>query len=164
MRVTGRPSWFELRHGIPFQKYILYEEGDCAFYTKADADDKFNMMDDEMRTRARQLKPLDDKNAARLEKIKDMVIYRYGSTGVHEVSSLPLFESGESFSGPCVLTGAAVPRHPPSASGTAVMSDGQRKRLVVLSCCLVFACGRMVPLSCGPSCSPFTQDSRGSRL
>ncbi|PHJ17720.1 gtp binding protein [Cystoisospora suis] len=66
------------------QKYILYEEGDFTFYTRADADDKFGMMDDEVRARARELKPLDEKNAARLEKIKDMVIYRYGSTGVHE--------------------------------------------------------------------------------
>ncbi|PFH35317.1 GTP binding protein [Besnoitia besnoiti] len=66
------------------QKYVLYEEGDSTFYTRADADDKFCMMDEGTREKARKLKPLDDKNAARLEKIKDMVIYRYGGTGVHE--------------------------------------------------------------------------------
>ncbi|KEP67400.1 UNVERIFIED_CONTAM: GTP binding protein [Hammondia hammondi] len=66
------------------QKYVLYEAGDCTFYTRADADDKFCMMDEATREKARKLKPVDDKNASRLEKIKDMVIYRYGSSGVHE--------------------------------------------------------------------------------
>eukprot|EP01103_Thecamoeba_quadrilineata_P006505 TRINITY_DN1622_c0_g1_i6.p1 TRINITY_DN1622_c0_g1~~TRINITY_DN1622_c0_g1_i6.p1 ORF type:complete len:304 (-),score=54.85 TRINITY_DN1622_c0_g1_i6:19-930(-) len=55
------------------QKYIRYIEGEENFDTLEDLTDGSN-----------SLLALDPKNKARLEKIRDMVLLRYGSTGVQE--------------------------------------------------------------------------------
>ncbi|KAJ1555122.1 hypothetical protein HK096_008747 [Nowakowskiella sp. JEL0078] len=55
------------------QKYIHYYEGTDRFDT---AEDQVNPTVEE------KLKPLDDKIRGRLEKVQDLVLFRYGSTGV----------------------------------------------------------------------------------
>ncbi|KAJ1956850.1 hypothetical protein EC988_001133 [Linderina pennispora] len=56
------------------QKYIRYETGDDDFITKEDdADDEY------------KLKPTDEKAKRRLENIRDLVLFRYGSSGVQDV-------------------------------------------------------------------------------
>ncbi|KAF8985082.1 hypothetical protein BGZ46_006044 [Entomortierella lignicola] len=54
------------------QKFIIYEEGTDIVQTKEDLPDS-------------DLKPLDDKLQNRIEKVQDLVLYRYGSTGVQDV-------------------------------------------------------------------------------
>ncbi|CAO3565819.1 unnamed protein product [Mortierella alpina] len=54
------------------QKFIVYEEGTDNVQTKEDLPDS-------------DLKPLDDKLQSRIEKVQDLVLYRYGSTGVQDV-------------------------------------------------------------------------------
>ncbi|KAF9155484.1 hypothetical protein BG015_009676 [Linnemannia schmuckeri] len=54
------------------QKFIQYEEGTDNVQTKEDLPDS-------------DLKPLDDKLQNRIEKVQDLVLYRYGSTGVQDV-------------------------------------------------------------------------------
>ncbi|KAH8556625.1 P-loop containing nucleoside triphosphate hydrolase protein [Umbelopsis sp. PMI_123] len=54
------------------KRYINYQEGTDIVDTKDDLPNS-------------DLKPLDDKLKARIEKVQDLVLYRYGSTGVHEV-------------------------------------------------------------------------------
>eukprot|EP00160_Parvularia_atlantis_P016448 Unigene5220_Nuclearia_a/m.16027 Unigene5220_Nuclearia_a/g.16027 ORF Unigene5220_Nuclearia_a/g.16027 Unigene5220_Nuclearia_a/m.16027 type:complete len:350 (-) Unigene5220_Nuclearia_a:5-1054(-) len=58
--------------------YIRYEEGSDDFRTADDAKETAG---------AAPLKPLDEKNKGRLEKIRDLVLYRYGSTGTQEAIS-----------------------------------------------------------------------------
>ncbi|KAF9365332.1 hypothetical protein BGX34_010458 [Mortierella sp. NVP85] len=54
------------------QKFIVYDEGTDNVQTKEDLPDS-------------DLKPLDEKMQNRVEKVQDLVLYRYGSTGVQEV-------------------------------------------------------------------------------
>ncbi|KAG0282085.1 hypothetical protein BGZ96_000846 [Linnemannia gamsii] len=54
------------------QKFIQYEEGTDNVQTKEDLPDS-------------DLKPLDEKLQNRIEKVQDLVLYRYGSTGVQDV-------------------------------------------------------------------------------
>ncbi|GJJ74859.1 ribosome-binding ATPase [Entomortierella parvispora] len=54
------------------QKFINYEEGTDNVQTKEDLPDS-------------DLKSLDDKLQGRIEKVQDLVLYRYGSTGVQDV-------------------------------------------------------------------------------
>ncbi|KAI9319173.1 45.2 kDa GTP-binding protein [Dichotomocladium elegans] len=54
------------------QKYIKYVEATDIVETKEDLPDS-------------DLKPMDDKLRGRVEKVQDLVLYRYGSTGVQEV-------------------------------------------------------------------------------
>ncbi|KAF9540035.1 hypothetical protein EC957_004702 [Mortierella hygrophila] len=54
------------------QKFIHYEEGTDNVQTKEDMPDS-------------DLKPLDEKLQNRIEKVQDLVLYRYGSTGVQDV-------------------------------------------------------------------------------
>ncbi|KAG9062585.1 hypothetical protein KI688_004887 [Linnemannia hyalina] len=54
------------------QKFIQYEEGTDNVQTKEDMPDS-------------DLKPLDEKLQNRIEKVQDLVLYRYGSTGVQDV-------------------------------------------------------------------------------
>ncbi|KAH7043750.1 P-loop containing nucleoside triphosphate hydrolase protein [Linnemannia elongata] len=54
------------------QKFIHYEEGTDNVQTKDDLPES-------------DLKPLDDKLQNRIEKVQDLVLYRYGSTGVQDV-------------------------------------------------------------------------------
>ncbi|ORZ28798.1 45.2 kDa GTP-binding protein [Lobosporangium transversale] len=54
------------------QKFIIYEEGTDNISTKADLPES-------------DLKPLDERLEARIEKVQDLVLYRYGSTGVQDV-------------------------------------------------------------------------------
>ncbi|KAG0244262.1 45.2 kDa GTP-binding protein [Mortierella sp. GBAus27b] len=54
------------------QKFILYDEGTDSVQTKEDLPDS-------------DLKPLDEKLQNRIEKVQDLVLYRYGSTGVQDV-------------------------------------------------------------------------------
>ncbi|KAF9926665.1 hypothetical protein BGZ65_007194, partial [Modicella reniformis] len=54
------------------QKYIVYEEGTDSVQTKEDLPDS-------------DLKPLDERLQNRIEKVQDLVLYRYGSTGVQDV-------------------------------------------------------------------------------
>ncbi|KAJ2077835.1 hypothetical protein H4R24_004890, partial [Coemansia sp. RSA 988] len=52
--------------------YVRYETGDDDFKSKADASEE-------------DLRDLDDKMSRRLDNIRDLVLFRYGSTGVQEV-------------------------------------------------------------------------------
>ncbi|KAJ1842573.1 hypothetical protein LPJ73_005758, partial [Coemansia sp. RSA 2703] len=52
------------------QKYILYEPGSDDFQTHEEVED---------------LRPVDEKVRRRLENIRDLVLFRYGSTGVQDV-------------------------------------------------------------------------------
>ncbi|KAG0257779.1 hypothetical protein BG011_003757 [Mortierella polycephala] len=54
------------------QKFVVYEEGTDIVHTKEDLPDS-------------DLKPLDEKLQNRIEKVQDLVLYRYGSTGVQDV-------------------------------------------------------------------------------
>ncbi|KAF9424645.1 hypothetical protein BGZ94_008007 [Podila epigama] len=54
------------------QKFIQYDEGTDNVLTKEDLPDS-------------DLKPLDEKLQGRIEKVQDLVLYRYGSTGVQDV-------------------------------------------------------------------------------
>ncbi|KAG0225605.1 hypothetical protein BGW42_004213 [Actinomortierella wolfii] len=54
------------------QNFIKYEEGTDIVETKEDLPDS-------------DLKPLDEKLQNRIEKVQDLVLYRYGSTGVQDV-------------------------------------------------------------------------------
>ncbi|KAG0270603.1 hypothetical protein DFQ27_002594 [Actinomortierella ambigua] len=54
------------------QKFIKYDEGTDIVETKEDLPDS-------------DLKPLDEKLQNRIEKVQDLVLYRYGSTGVQDV-------------------------------------------------------------------------------
>ncbi|OZJ03857.1 hypothetical protein BZG36_03675 [Bifiguratus adelaidae] len=54
------------------QGYLRYEEGTDIVETKEDLPDS-------------DLKPLDEKLKNRIERVQDLVLYRYGSTGVQEV-------------------------------------------------------------------------------
>ncbi|KAG0349740.1 hypothetical protein BGZ54_004227, partial [Gamsiella multidivaricata] len=54
------------------QKFVVYEEGTDNVQTKEDLPDS-------------DLKPLDEKLQNRIEKVQDLVLYRYGSTGVQDV-------------------------------------------------------------------------------
>ncbi|KAJ2809552.1 hypothetical protein H4R20_000054 [Coemansia guatemalensis] len=54
------------------QGYIRYQTGDDDFSTKSDAPDE-------------TLRDLDEKMSRRLDNIRDLVLFRYGSTGVQEV-------------------------------------------------------------------------------
>ncbi|KAI9289290.1 P-loop containing nucleoside triphosphate hydrolase protein [Umbelopsis sp. AD052] len=54
------------------KRYLNYQEGTDIVDTKDDLPDS-------------DLKPVDDKLRTRIEKVQDLVLYRYGSTGVHEV-------------------------------------------------------------------------------
>ncbi|KAF9925195.1 hypothetical protein FBU30_004975 [Linnemannia zychae] len=54
------------------QKFVQYEEGTDNVLTKDDLPDS-------------DLKPLDEKLQNRIEKVQDLVLYRYGSTGVQDV-------------------------------------------------------------------------------
>ncbi|KAF9580746.1 hypothetical protein BGW38_002479 [Lunasporangiospora selenospora] len=54
------------------QKFIRYEEGTDIVETLEDLPDS-------------DLKPLDEKIKSRIEKVQDLVLYRYGSTGVQDV-------------------------------------------------------------------------------
>eukprot|EP01113_Clastostelium_recurvatum_P045606 TRINITY_DN7853_c0_g1_i4.p1 TRINITY_DN7853_c0_g1~~TRINITY_DN7853_c0_g1_i4.p1 ORF type:complete len:451 (-),score=104.24 TRINITY_DN7853_c0_g1_i4:522-1874(-) len=56
------------------QEYIDYTEGSEYFYTKEDED-----VDPQV---AERLKPPDDRIVGRLERIRDLVLFRYGGTGV----------------------------------------------------------------------------------
>eukprot|EP00920_Eleutheroschizon_duboscqi_P003601 GHVT01008406.1.p1 GENE.GHVT01008406.1~~GHVT01008406.1.p1 ORF type:complete len:356 (+),score=84.88 GHVT01008406.1:536-1603(+) len=78
------------------QHYISYEEGGSSFIVAGEEEQQ----EKKLQTK---LKPMDDKIAKRLENIKDLVLFRYGSTGVQRVRriyrklkqrkthSLPLF-------------------------------------------------------------------------
>lgn len=57
------------------QRFIRYEPGSMFYATAADGDD-------DSADSATPLKPTDTKIAKRLERISDMVLFRYGSTGV----------------------------------------------------------------------------------
>jgi len=54
------------------KRYINYQEGTDIVDTKEDLPDS-------------DLKPMDEKLKSRVEKVQDLVLYRYGSTGVHDV-------------------------------------------------------------------------------
>ncbi|CAO3683222.1 unnamed protein product [Umbelopsis vinacea] len=54
------------------KRYINYQEGTDIVDTKEDLPDS-------------DLKPMDEKLKSRVEKVQDLVLYRYGTTGVHEV-------------------------------------------------------------------------------
>ncbi|KAI8923730.1 P-loop containing nucleoside triphosphate hydrolase protein [Entophlyctis helioformis] len=58
------------------QGFIAYEEG-TEFFTVAE-DQPADTPDD------RKLKPMDDKTRTRLERVQDLVLFRYGHTGVQE--------------------------------------------------------------------------------
>ncbi|KAJ2611471.1 hypothetical protein H4S08_003145 [Coemansia sp. RSA 1365] len=57
---------------ISKQGYIRYQSGDDDFYTKSDKPNE-------------DLRELDEKISRRLDNIRDLVLFRYGSTGVQEV-------------------------------------------------------------------------------
>ncbi|KAJ3037711.1 hypothetical protein HDV00_001360 [Rhizophlyctis rosea] len=54
------------------QRFINYFEGT----------DRFELAEDQDETAADKLKPLDEKTRNRLEKVQDLVLFRYGTTGV----------------------------------------------------------------------------------
>jgi hypothetical protein len=60
------------------QGYVRYAEGTDAVETRADLIDLGE-------PDGGGLKPMDDKLAARLEKLRDLVLFRFASTGVAEV-------------------------------------------------------------------------------
>jgi len=62
------------------QRFIQYNEGT----------DDVKTSEDEDLDPAQPLIPLDDKNMARLEKIRDLVLFRYGSTGVQAAINLAI--------------------------------------------------------------------------
>ncbi|TPX59486.1 threonine---tRNA ligase [Spizellomyces sp. 'palustris'] len=60
------------------QNYIHYYEGT----------DRFDLAEDqESPSEGERLKPLDEKTRSRLEKVQDLVLFRYGTTGVQDVLS-----------------------------------------------------------------------------
>jgi len=65
------------------QKYIYYEEGSMFFSTHADPEGE-----------VLNLKAPDPKLESRLEKIRDLVLFRYGSTGVHKALNLAVELAG----------------------------------------------------------------------
>ncbi|KAJ3053349.1 hypothetical protein HK097_004487 [Rhizophlyctis rosea] len=56
------------------QRFINYEEGT----------DRFELAEDQDETAKDKLKPLDEKTRSRLEKVQDLVLFRYGTTGVQD--------------------------------------------------------------------------------
>eukprot|EP01112_Ceratiomyxa_fruticulosa_P001751 TRINITY_DN11911_c0_g1_i1.p1 TRINITY_DN11911_c0_g1~~TRINITY_DN11911_c0_g1_i1.p1 ORF type:complete len:429 (-),score=70.42 TRINITY_DN11911_c0_g1_i1:22-1308(-) len=68
------------------QKFIVYKEGDEVFYTQEDEDLEQSERD--------KLKALDEKTRARLEKVKDLVMFRYGGTGIQNAIKLAVDSRG----------------------------------------------------------------------
>lgn len=70
------------------QDYIRYTPGSDSVTTRQDEDDDAAAAAAETPATAQTtspLKPLDDKLATRIENLRDMVLYRFGSTGVNQV-------------------------------------------------------------------------------
>ena len=65
-------------------KHILYKPGTDIIYTKNDVDDPY-IRRDFTESQIDELKELDEKMQKRLDKVLDMIVFRYGSTGCQDV-------------------------------------------------------------------------------
>lgn len=80
--LTSALAEFFLRK-LDKQKFIKYKEGDDSFETSETAHDPDS-----------GLQPLDDKTRNRLKNVQDLVLFRYGGTGVGKILSLAVSKLG----------------------------------------------------------------------